>query len=205
MRRVFRQRCEAYFPTHSDVTAVLTAVKAEPWRAREVGGLDGHCARRWLRCAGRDGRSQGRAFRESSVNATLSAPIEGALRPLPGLTSGSLWWRPKLSSRPVRIIALLRSAIPALTYVDRDGLRCIWSIGPLFGSGPTAAVPFLAGRSARGLPTRGVVAAAEGISNVGNFLTAPSARGRGCVALTSIQEVFEARHRVSQSRPVRSG
>jgi len=56
MRRVFRQRSEAYFPTHSDVTAVLAAVKAEPWRAREVRGLDGHCARRWLRCAGRDGR-----------------------------------------------------------------------------------------------------------------------------------------------------
>src|ERR1700675_801051 len=43
-------------PTHSDVIAVLAAVKAEPWRAREVRGLDGHCARRWLRCAGRDGR-----------------------------------------------------------------------------------------------------------------------------------------------------
>src|SRR6516162_4102171 len=56
MRRVFRQRSEAYFPTHSDVTAVLAAVKAEPWRAREVRGLDGHCARRCLRCAGRDGR-----------------------------------------------------------------------------------------------------------------------------------------------------
>src|SRR6516164_6539911 len=46
MRRVFRQRSEAYFPTHSDVIAVLATVKAEPWRAREVRGLDGHCARR---------------------------------------------------------------------------------------------------------------------------------------------------------------
>jgi hypothetical protein len=33
---------------------VLVAVKAKPWRAREVRGLDSHSARRWLRCAGRD-------------------------------------------------------------------------------------------------------------------------------------------------------
>ena len=35
---------------------VLVAIKAKPWRAREVRDLDSHSARRWLRCAGRDGR-----------------------------------------------------------------------------------------------------------------------------------------------------
>ena len=62
MRRVFRPvsvLIEYSKPRRTLMfTAVLVAVKAKlPWRAREVRGLDSHSARRWLRCAGRDGRN----------------------------------------------------------------------------------------------------------------------------------------------------
>ena len=72
-------------------------------------------------------RHPGRAFRESSANGTsLYPPLKRAPPPSRTQTYGNLGGG--RNSRPGRCASqtLVRSAITALTYVNRDGLRRTW-------------------------------------------------------------------------------